>query len=78
MTSDDPSKALYLVSLLSSSARSYLDAYKQRVLRPDSEVADMEYRLGLASRYVDPVFPAQPATQRGFGWRSGYAVEHVC
>ena len=67
----DASKAPYFVSLLSSSARSNLDAYEKRMLRPVSEVADMETRLGSASRYVDPVFPAQPATQRGFGWRSG-------
>ena len=38
----DASKAPGLVSLLSSSARFHLDAYKQRMLRPVSEVADME------------------------------------
>ena len=52
----DASKAPYLVSLLSSSARFYLDAYKQRMLRPLSEVADMETWLVPAGRYVDPVF----------------------
>ena len=52
----DASKAPHLVSLLSSSARSCLDAYKQRMLRPASEVADMEPPLGLAGRHVDPVF----------------------
>ena len=52
----DASKAPYLVSLLSSSARSYLDAHKQRMLRAVSEVAYMETRLGLAGRCVDPVF----------------------
>ena len=35
----DASEAPYLVSLPSSSARSHLDAYQQRVLRPVSEVA---------------------------------------
>ena len=44
-----------LGSQLSSPARCYLDAYKQRVLRPVSEVADMETLLGPAGRYVDPV-----------------------
>ena len=34
----DASKAPYLGSLLSSSARSYLDAYEQRVLRLVSEL----------------------------------------
>ena len=52
----DASKTRYLVSLLSSSARSHLDAYKQRTLRPVSEVSDMETRLEPAGRYVDPVF----------------------
>ena len=33
----DASKAPYLGSLLSSSARSYMDAYKQRMLRPVPE-----------------------------------------
>ena len=47
------SKALYLVSLLSSSARSDLDTYKLRMRRPISKVADM---LGPAGQYVDPVF----------------------
>ena len=52
----DASKAPDLVSLLSSSSRSYLDPYKERMLRPVSEVADMETWLGLVGRYVDPVF----------------------
>ena len=68
LTSDDPaqssrvarpqdaSKAPKLVSLLSSSPRSYLDTCKQRMLRPVSEVADMVAGLGPARRYVDPVF----------------------
>ena len=51
----DASKDPYHVSLLSRSARSYLDVCK-RMLRPDSEVADMKTRLGPADRYVDPVF----------------------
>ena len=42
----DASKGPDLVSLLSSLARSYLDAYMQSKLRPDSKVADMEARLG--------------------------------
>ena len=52
----DASEALYLGSLLSCSARSFLDAYKQRMLRPVSEVSYMETRLGPAGQYVDPVF----------------------
>ena len=52
----DASKAPYLESLLSSSARSYLDAYKQRMLRRVSEVDDVETRLGPAGRYVHPLF----------------------
>ena len=52
----DASKASNLESLLISSARSYLDAFLQRMLRPFSDVADMEARLGRAGRYVDPVF----------------------
>ena len=54
--SQDPSTASKLVSLLSSSARSYLSTYKQRTLGTVSVVADMEAWLGAASRYVDPVF----------------------
>ena len=42
-----PEKLLpYFGSLLSSSARSYLDVFQQRMLSPVSE----------AGRYVDPVF----------------------
>ena len=41
-----PQKAPYLVSLLSRSARSYLDTNKQRMLRPVSEVVDVETRFG--------------------------------
>ena len=41
------------MSLLSSPARLYLDAYKQR---PVSEVADIETWVGLGGLYVDPVF----------------------
>ena len=53
----DDSKALQPGSLLGISARSYFYAKKkQRVLRPVSEVADMETRLGLAARCVDPAF----------------------
>ena len=62
----DASKAPKLVSLLSGSASSYLETYKQRTLRPVSEVADMETWLGPAGRYLDRVFPAQPASLRGF------------
>ena len=69
----DASKAPYLVSLLSSSARVDLDV---------SEVAAMENRLGTASRYVDPAFPAfpaQPATLPGFRPRSGQSrFRRVC
>ena len=42
----DASKAPNFVSLLSSSARSGLDAYRQRMLRSVSEVADVESWLG--------------------------------
>ena len=52
----DASKAPNLVSSLSSLARSYLDTYKQRMLRLVSGVADVEAQLGPACRYVDPVF----------------------
>ena len=52
----DASKAPCFVSLLRSSARSNLDASKQRMLRPVSDVADTETQLGPASRCVDPVF----------------------
>ena len=79
-------KALYLVSLLSSSARSYLDTNKQRVFRPVLEVADVETRLGLAGRDVDPVFQHSWRHHAGFVWdlvKAGSigfvegAVEHV-
>ena len=62
----DASKAPNLVSLLSSSARSYLVAYKQRMHRLVSEVADMEARLGSASRNVDPVFQHSRLHHVGF------------
>ena len=52
----DASKAPCFVPLLSSSARSYLNTKKQRMLRTVSEVAFMETQLGPASRYVHPVF----------------------
>ena len=52
----DALKAPKLVSLLSSSAPSYLDPYEQRMFRAFSEVADLDTRLGPAGRYVDPVF----------------------
>ena len=42
------------MSLLSSSARSLLDAKKQHRFRPVSEVPDIETWFGLAGRYVDP------------------------
>ena len=48
----DATKALYFGSLLSSSARSYVDVVEQRMLRPVSEVADMGTRLGPAGRTV--------------------------
>ena len=52
----DASEAPFFVALLSSSARSYLDTFKHRMLRPVSEVADMETRLRPAGLYADPVF----------------------
>ena len=42
----DASKDPNLVSLLSSSARSYLDTYEQRMLRPVTEAAYMENPVG--------------------------------
>ena len=54
----DASKAPFLVSLLSGSARSCLNASEQRMLSRISEVADMETGLGPASRHVDPAQPA--------------------
>ena len=50
------SKGLYLMSVLSSSARSYLDAKMQRMRRPVSEFADMGTRMGPAGRDIHPVF----------------------
>ena len=64
----DASRALDHLSLLSGSARSHLDAYKQRMLHPVSEVAEVEARLFPAGRCVDQVF--QPSTLRGFPPRS--------
>ena len=58
------------MSLLSSSARSYLEAYK-RMLRLVSEVAHMENRLGLAGRNVVPVFQHSRRHYVGF-------VRRVC
>ena len=55
-----------LVSLLTSSTRSYLDAYQHRLLRPVSEVANMEAQLGPAGRYVDPVFQHSRRHNVGF------------
>ena len=82
----DGSKAPNLVRLLSSSARSFLDTSKQRMLRPVSEVADMETRLGPAGRHVDPVF--QHSWRRYVGFNrdlvkagsvgfAGTAVAHI-
>ena len=51
----DASKAFYLGSSLSCATPSSLDVCKQRMLRPVSEVADMETWLGPAGRYVDAV-----------------------
>ena len=51
----DASKAHNFLSLLTGSARLYLETCEQRVLRLVSEVADMEAQLGPAGRYVDPV-----------------------
>ena len=53
--------------LSSSSARSYLDTHKKRMLRPVSEVADMEtLLLGLANRHLDPVFQHSRRRYVGF------------
>ena len=62
----DATKAPCLVSLLRSSARSYLGTCKQRVFRPVSEVPDMDTSLGLAGRCVDPVFQHSPRHNVGF------------
>ena len=63
-----PQKLLILtsVSLLSSSARLFLETYKQRLLRPVCEADGMEARLGLACRYVDPVFQHCRRHYKGF------------
>ena len=53
---EDASKVPNLVSLLRSSARSYLDASKQRMFGPVSDVADIETQLGPGGLHVDPVF----------------------
>ena len=52
----DAPTALALLSLLSSSARSYLDTYQQGMLRTVAEVADTEARLRLAGCYIDSIF----------------------
>ena len=52
----DASRALDRLSSWSGFARLYPDTFKQRMLRPVSQVADMEARLGPAGRYVNPVF----------------------
>ena len=62
----DASKAHHLGSLRSSSARTNLDASKQRMLRPVSGVADMETRLGPTGRYVDLVFQHSWCQHVGF------------
>ena len=62
----EASKAPYFRSLLSCSARSYMDTYKQRTLRPVSEVADTESRLDPGGLYVDPVFQHSPRHYVGF------------
>ena len=64
--SQGASKALNLVSLLKSSARSYLDACKQCTLRPVSDVADIATRLRPAGRHVDPVFQHSQCHNVGF------------
>ena len=82
----DALKAPYFGSLLSSSTRSHLDAYKQRMLSSVPEVADMEPRLGPTSRHVDPVLQHSPRHWVGFvrdPFKAGSvrfvedAVEHV-
>ena len=67
----DASKALHLVSLLSASARSDLDAHKQRMLRPVPEVADKENLVGTGWSFRRSSLPAQLASPRGFRSRSG-------
>ena len=62
----DGSKALNPVSLLSSSARFYLDGYEQRMLRPFSEIADMETRMGPPAVTFDPVFQHSRRHYEGF------------
>ena len=79
-------KLLTFVSLLSSSARSYLDTNKQRMLRPVSEVADTETRLGPAVWYVDLLFQhsrrhsvgvVRDLVKAGSVGFVGTAVEHI-
>ena len=72
----DASKAPHLGSLLSGSARFCLDAKKQRMLRPGSEVADMENLLGPTCRHVHPVFKHSQRHYVGFV-RDLVTVEHV-
>ena len=62
MLDQDASRGPNLVSLLSSSGRSYLDAFMQRMLRLDSEVADIKARPGPVNRHVDPVFQHSDVT----------------
>ena len=63
----DASKASDLLSLMSSSARLYLDTHKQCVLRSVSDVAHMEKsRWVPVGRYVDPVFKHSRRHNVGF------------
>ena len=63
----DASKGPYLGSLLSSSARSCLAKYKQRLLRPVSErLPTWETLLEPADRDVDPVFQHSRRHDVGF------------
>ena len=48
-------KPLNVCHFLIGSGRLYLDTYERRLLRPLSELADMEAQLGPIGRYVDPV-----------------------
>ena len=73
----DASKAVDLVSLLSSSARTYLDTYKQRLLRHVSEVADMEACLGAAGRHVIQFSSRDDLVKAGSVGFVEEATEHV-
>ena len=84
LTSDDPAPGSLTVFARCSTTGCLKGS--QRVLRPVSEVADMQNRLGLVSRFVDPGFQhrrrhyvgfVRDMVKAGSVWFVETAVEHV-